>query len=210
MIGPKATSRDGSTSVGGDNEGSIVNVNAGDGSTIDVRIENEIARKLPSHLGAVIVLFAKQGLASAANTQRRELPPEVIDKIKYNNLPENHRIFRDWARHSIVLERSYHGIEQQNPDARYLVRRKAGAVYEEERLAACSAASVPEDQHCEYARKNAAVLVKAVTDRLLIDYRCSKTGLVEEEVAHLAVSLVVADAVVECEVLEKPDHATAP
>ena len=167
------------------------------------------ARKLPSHLGAVIALFAKQGLASTASFQRRELPPEVMDKIKYNNLPNNHRIFSDWARHSVVLERTYHGIEQQNPDARYLVRRKAGAIYEEERLAACSAVSVQLDQHGEYARKNSTALVKAVTDRLLVDYRCSKSGLVEEEIAHLAVSLVVADAVVECEVLEKPDHATA-
>jgi hypothetical protein len=127
MIGPKATSRDGSTAVGGNNDGSIVNVNAGDGATIDVRIENEIARKLPSHLGAVIVLFAKQSLV-CENPLRRELPPEVIDKINHNNLPKNHRIFRDWARYSIVLERCYHGIEQQNADARYLVRRKAGTV----------------------------------------------------------------------------------
>lgn len=209
MIGPKASSRDGSTAVGGGNEGNIVNVNAGDGSNIDIRIEDEIARKLPSHLGAVIVFFAKQeGLASLEGAKCRELPPEVVDKIKFNNLPKDHRIFRDWARHSIVLERSYHGVEQQNADARYLVRRKAGSIYEDELLKACSAASVPQDQHRQYARSNAAALVKAVIDCLLMDYRRSRAGLVEEEVAHLAISLVVADAVVECEVLEKPDHAT--
>ena len=90
------------------------------------------------------------------------------------------------------------------------MRRKAGAVYEEELLRITKVESVPNDQHVEYARNNAATLVKAVTDRLLMDYRCSRSGLVEEEMAHLAVSLVVADSVVECEVLEKPDHAIAP
>lgn len=211
MIGPKATSRGGSTAIGGDNDGTIVNVNAGDGTSVNVRVDADIARKLPSHLGAVVVLFAKEGgLLAAADSERRKLPPEVIEKIRHNNLTSNHRIFRDWARHSLALERVYHGVEQQNQDARYLVRRKAGAVYEEELLSAASTAGVTDENLSEYARANAAALVKAIIDRLLMDYRCSKSGIVEEEVAHLAVSLVVADAVVECEVLERPDHAVAP
>ena len=38
------------------------------------------------------------------------------------------------------------------------------------------------------------------------DYACSQAIMVEQEVAHLAVSLIVADAVVRCDVLERPER----
>jgi hypothetical protein len=142
--------------------------------------------------------------------QTKQLPPEVAEKLRHNRLPTRHPIIRDWTRHSLSLERAYHGVEQQNADARYLVRQRAGAVYEEELLSAAEAAKIPEEMLSDFVKQNAVILVKAVTDRLLNDYCASKAGAVEEEIARLAVSLVVADAVVECEVLERPDHAPAP
>jgi hypothetical protein len=39
---------------------------------------------------------------------------------------------------------------------------------------------------------------------MMEDYKRSTNVKVEEEHAHLAVSLIVADAIIECEVLEKP------
>ena len=142
--------------------------------------------------------------------QKQKIPPEVAEKLRHNQLPERHPIIRDWTRHSLSLERAYHGVEQQNADARYLVRQRAGTVYEEELLKAAEIAKIPEEMLSDYVRNNASTLVKSVTDRLLDDYRAPKTGAVEEEIARLAVSLVVADAVVECEVLEKPDDAPTP
>ncbi|MBI5861031.1 MAG: hypothetical protein HZB64_02445 [Rhodocyclales bacterium] len=210
MIGPKASAGDGSTAVGGNNNGTITNLTVGDGSTVALHLEAELARKLPSHLGAFIAQLAFKGGLTASSTQMRPLPPEVADKLRHNQLPVRHPIIRDWIRHSLALERAYHGVEQQNADARYLVRQRAGAVYEEELLKAAQDSKIPEAEISEFARHHAIMLVQAVTDRLLVDYRASKTGLVEEEIARLAVSLVVADAVVECEVLEKPSHATAP
>lgn len=210
MIGPKASASNGGTAVGGNNSGTITNITVGDGSTVDLCLEAEVARKLPSHLGALIAQLAFKGGLTASSTQTRPLPPEVADKLSHNQLPSRHPIIRDWTRHSLALERAYHGVEQQNADARYLVRQRAGAVYEEELLKAAKDSNIPEAELSEFARQNAITLVQAVTDRLLIDYRTSKTGLVEDEFARLAVSLVVADAVVECEVLEKPGHATAP
>lgn len=209
MIGPKASASGGSTAVGGHNSGTIANITVGDGSTVDLHLEAEVERKLPSHLGTLIAQLAFKGGLAASSTQTRSLPPEVADKLRYNQLPVRHPIVRDWTRHSLALERAYHGVEQQNADARYLVRQRAGSVYEEELLKAAQGGKIPEAKLSEFARQNAITLVQAVTDRLLADYRASKTGLVEEEIARLAVSLVVADAVVECEVLERPDHAIA-
>lgn len=207
MIGPKISATDGSAAIGRDNNAPVVNVNAGDGSTVTVQIEQRIARELPSFLGAVIVLFSQQSLSQYAVGDRRELPPEILVKVNYNNLPLDHRVLTDYRRHGLILERSYHGVEQQNSDARYLVRRKAGLAYQAQLAAACKSTSVLDAQKATFARNNAAVLIDAVINQLLHDYASSKTILVEEEIAHLAVSLIVADAVVECEVLERPQDA---
>lgn len=210
MTASKASAEDSSTAVAGDNSGTIANITVGDGSTVDLHLEAEVARKLPSHLGAVIAQLACASDLAVASTNARELPPEVAEKLHHNQLPTRHPIIRDWTRHSLALERVYHGVEQQNADARYLVRQRAGAVYEEELLKAASNDKIPETALSAYARQNAVMLVNAVTERLLVDYRASKADFVEAEIARLAVSLVVADAVVECEVLEKPSHASAP
>ena len=204
---PHTSASDGSIAVSGDNQGSIVNLKAEDGGTVNFVMENRVARELPSFLSEVIVLFSQQSLSQYSLGQRRELPPEVIEKVSYNNLPVNHQILIDYRRHGLILERSYHGVEQRNDDARYLVRRKATISYKEQLANACKAASVADDMQCSYARKNAATLLAAVVCDLLNEYKLSKALMVEQETAHLAISLVVADAVVECEVLERPSDA---
>jgi len=210
MIRPTVSSRDGSTAVGGDNSGTITNFTAGDGSILEFHLEAEVARKLPSLLGAVIAQFACESDLAIASARPRQLPPEVVDKLHYNHLPTRHPIIRDWTRHSLALERAYLGVEQQKADARYLVRQRAGAVYEEELLKAALLDKVPDSGLSDFARQSAVTLVNAVTDRLLVDFCKSKSGPEPEEIARLAVSLVVADAAVECEVLEKPVNAPTP
>ena len=210
MIGPKASAKGGSTSVGGDNCGNITNINVGDGSLVSLRVEAEVERNLPSHLGALISLFAREGGLQASAAKNLKLAPEVTDKLRYNNLPDRHPIIQVWLRHSQALERAYLGVEQQNPDARYLVKLRAGTVYGEELLKGAKLAGILADGLVNFARQNAVNLVTAVSDRLFIEYTSALAEPVAAEVARLAVSLVVADAVIECEVLEKPDHAAAP
>lgn len=200
MIGPKVSSKDGSAAIGGDNNAPVVNVAASEGSVVNVQVERQIARELPSFLGAVIVLFSQQSLSEYGLGEQRTLPAEVIEKVKYNNLPEDHQVFTDYRRHCLVLERAYHGVEQQNADARYLVRRKAKIAYQ------FQLASVPVEKKATFARNNAAMLVEAVIDDLLQDFASTRGISVAQEIAHLAISLVVADAIVECEVLERPQN----
>lgn len=211
MTDSKITAKHGSIAVGGDAHGPVVNVNAGDGSPVNILIERQTARELPSFLGSVIALFAQQSLADYGRGDRRSFPPEVIDKIKYNDLPEEHRVLVDYKRHSLVLERCYHGVEQQNADARYLVRRRARVAYDKELEAACKAAAVPNSERSTFARMHAAALVDSVVTSLLSEFKSTalSASLVAQETADLAICLVVADAVVECEVLERPPNATA-
>jgi len=207
MIRPKVSAEDGSVAIGGDNSAPIINVAASDGSTVNVNVERQIARELPSFLANVIVLFSQQSLSKYGVGARRELPPEVVKKVEYNNLPNDHHVLRDYRRHCLVLEMAYRGAEQQNDDSRYLVRRRAAIAYQSKLDTTSKSASIPITEKSTFARNNATMLVEAVIDQLLLDYKSSKAILVEQETAHLAISLVVADAVVECEVLERPQNA---
>jgi hypothetical protein len=204
MSGPKTSSADGSTAVGGDVNAPIVNVNTGADSLVNVTVDQHIARELPSFLGAVIVTFSKQSLSEYGLGARRSLPVEVIEKIKYNDLSPEHRALVDYRRHSLVLEKAYLGVEQQNADARYLVRRKAAIEYESQLQVACKQESISAAKRINYVKANANGIVENVINSLLEDYRASRDPKVEQEMAHLAISLIVADAVIECEVLERP------
>lgn len=124
--------------------------------------------------------------------------------MAYNKLSHDHPVLIDYRRYSLVLEQSYLGVEQQNADARYLVRRRAAIAYELLVREACKSDSIPVAQRVDYVKANADGIVEKVINRLLEDYKASNDIKVEQETAHLAISLIVADAVVECEVLERP------
>jgi len=204
MSGSKVSAEGGSTAVGGDVNAPLININAEDSSTVSVTIEQKIARELPSFLGAVIVVFSQQSVSEYALGPRRELSAEVLVKLTHNNLPEGHHLIKDYNRHALVLEQAYLGVEQRNADARYLVRRKAGIVYQSKIKQAFNGANTTPTQMCEYVKANVDSIVEGVVSQLLEDYKTSADLKVEEEMAHLAISLVVADAVIECEVLERP------
>lgn len=193
----------GSVAVAGDNVGAILNVNAR-----NVIIERQIARELPSYLSKVVARFSED-LSEYNSGPNRSLPPEVSVKLTYNDFPPAHYIITDYSKYSNVLEATYRGVEQRNDDARRLVRRRAAVAYTDQLNKLCTAHSVKRAQAHDFARSHAVPLVTAVVDALLVDSSAGSTAHVMQETAHLAVCLIVADAVIECEVLERPVDAAA-
>lgn len=200
---PAAAASSGSVAVSGDNLGSIVNVNA---QTLIV--ERQVARELPSYLSKVVAQFSED-LSEYDSGPKRSLPPEVSVKLDYNDFPPTHHIITDYAKYVNVLEAIYRGIEQRNDDARRLVRRRAAVAYTEQLHQLCTANGVKHAHAHDFARLNAVALVTAVVAALMADFSAGSTAQVMQETAHLAVCLIVADAVIECDVLERPANAAA-
>lgn len=195
----------GSVAVTGDNLGSILNINA---KNLTI-VERQIARELPSYLSKVVARFSDD-LSEYNSGPKRSLPPEVSVKLAYNDFPPAHHIITDYSKYSNVLEATYRGVEQRNDDARRLVRRRAAVAYTEELHKLLTAHSVSHAQAHNFARSHAVPLVMAVVAALLADFSVGSAAHVMQETAHLAVCLIVADAVIECEVLERPvDAATS-
>lgn len=200
-----AVASTGSVAVSGDNYGSIVNVNV---TTQSLTIERQIARELPSYLSKVVAQFSED-LSEYNSGPLRVLPPEVDVKLAYNDFPPSHQIIADYAKYLSVLEATYRGIEQRNDDARRLVRRRAAKAYGDQLHKLCAAHGIKHQQAHDFARRHAVDLVNAVVDVLMVDLAAGNTAQVMHETADLAVCLIVADAVIECEVLERPANAAS-
>lgn len=198
-----AVASTGSVAVSGDNHGSIVNLNV---TTQSLTIERQIARELPSYLSKVVARFSED-LSEYNSGPMRSLPPEVDVKLAYNDFPPSHHIITDYAKYLCVLEATYRGIEQRNDDARRLVRRRAARAYGDQLHKLCAAHGIKHQQAHDFARQHAVYLVSAVVEVLMTDVAAGGTAQVMHETADLAVCLIVADAVIECEVLERPAHA---
>jgi len=199
-----AAASTGSVAVAGANYGSILNVNA---QSVTL-VERQIARELPSYLSNVVARFSED-LSEYNTGPQRSLPPEVSVKLAYYDFPPAHHIITDYSKYSNVLEATYRGVEQSNDDARRLVRRRAAVAYSDQLHKLCEANSVNSARAHEFARSHAVSLVMAVVGALLVDGSTGSAVHVMQETAHLAVSLIVADAVIECEVLERPVDALA-
>jgi hypothetical protein len=199
-----AAATSGSVAVGGDNLGSIFNVNA---QSVTI-VERQIARELPSYLSSVVARFSED-LSEYNTGPKRSLPPEVSVKLAYNDFPSAHHIITDYSKYSSLLEATYRGVEQRNDDARRLVRRRAAVAYSEQLTMLCEAHGIKHTQAHDFARSHAVPLVTTVVAALLGDISKGSASQVMQETAHLAVCLIVADAVIECEVLERPVDAAA-
>lgn len=197
----------GSVAIAGDNTGSIVNVNL-TATNLTIAAERQIARELPSYLSKVVARFSED-MSEYDSGPKRSLPPEVDVKLAYNDFPPSHHVIADYSKYLNVLEATYRGVEQRNDDARRLVRRRAAVAYAKQLHDLCTTNGIKYAQAHDFARGHAVSLVMAVVTALLTDFAAENVSYVMQETAHLAVCLIVADAVIECEVLERPTDAVA-
>ncbi|HVY06236.1 MAG TPA: hypothetical protein VHB46_09690 [Burkholderiales bacterium] len=195
----------GSIAIGESNTAPIINVNA---TNLIISEEQRIARELPSYLSRVVAKFSED-LSEYAAGPKRTLPPEVNIKLVYNDFPPSHHIITDYSKYLNILEATYRGIEQRNDDARRLVRRRAAVAYARQLQDLCATNGIGHAHAHDFARSHAVPLVMAVVGDLLADFTTGSAPQVMQETAHLAVCLIVADAVIECEVLERPADAIA-
>lgn len=201
-LNASAMASTGSVAVAGDNFGPIFNVDT-------LIVERQVARELPSYLSKVVARFSED-LSEYDSGPKRSLPPEVHVKLAYNDFPPAHHIISDYTKYLNVLEATYRGVEQRNDDARRLVRHRAAVAYADQLHKLRTTHSVKQAQAHDFARLHAVTLVMAVVAALMADFSAGGAAHVMQETAHLAICLIVADAVIECEVLERPADAVAP
>lgn len=208
MIGKTVSADGGSTAVGGDNLGTIINV--GPGAIVNLNNSVATERGLGTCLGTVISVIAQQRLSDYGHAYQHDVTNEVLEKLNFNYITISDHLVQIYRKYYFLLDRAYKGVEQSNNDARVLVRLRAGSIYSSELTKACTEAEIPSNKRVEHSRNNSHALIDAVKQQLVQDVMNSQAATVDIAWIDLAVSLLVADAVAECAVLEKaPNVATA-
>lgn len=203
MIGKKVSAEGGSVAVGGDNLGTIYNVNVDAGAIFYMHDSVDAERSLGTYLGKVISVVAQQSLSEYGHAYQRDMTNEVQDKLNFNYITLDDRIVKSYRKYYYVLDRAYKGVEQSNNDARILVRLRAGSIYETELAKACVKAGVSGINRVDFSRENSHCLIEAVKLQLVQDFKSTQASAVDPTWVDLAVGLLVADAVAECDVLER-------
>ena len=203
MIGKKVSAEDGSVAIGRDNNGIITNITIEAGAAFHLVESVNTNRSLGTYLGKVISFVAEQSLSEYGHSYQRLVTNEVQDKLDFNHISQEDLIVRNYRKYYYLLDRAYKGVEQSNNDARVLVRLRAGSIYADELTKSCTLANIPATKRIEFSTQNAHSLMEAVKRQLVQEFNDSQAMPVEPTWVDLAVSLLVADAVAECEVLEK-------
>jgi hypothetical protein len=207
MIGKKISAETGSVAIGGDNNGQIFNLESGANLHIHSSVETE--RSLGSYLGTVISVIAQQRLSEYGHKYNRKVTVEVQDKLDFNQITLDDRLIQNYRKYYFLLDRAYKGVEQSNNDVRVLVRIRAGSIYNTELTSACKAENILPSKRVEYSRNNAHILIEAVKTQMIEDIKASQAMAIDPTWIDLAISLLVADAVAECDVLERAPNAIA-
>ena len=205
MILKRVTAEDNSVAVGGDNVGTIINA---PGATFQLQFTIATERSLSTYLGKIINVIADQQLSVYGHAYQRNVTAEVQDKLDFNYITLSDHLIRTYTKYFFILDKAYKGVEQSNNDVRVLVRFSAGSIYSRVLTSACDEAGILANQRIEYSRNHAHPLIEAVKKQMIEDVKNSHAAEIDPTWIDLAVSLLIADAVVECDVLEKNPNVT--
>jgi hypothetical protein len=205
MILKGVTAEDNSVAIGRDNNGTVINA---PGATFQLQLPIASERSLSTYLGTIINVIADQQLSEYGHSYQRNVTAEVKDKLDFNYITLSDHLIRTYTRYFHILDMAYKGVEQSNNDVRVLVRFSAGSIYSRALTSACDKAGVLASQRIEYSRNHAHSLIEAVKKQMIEDVKKSQAAEIDPTWVDLAVSLLIADAVVECDVLEKNPNVT--
>lgn len=206
MTSGDVSADDSSIALGGDNSGIVLNA---PNSTIVFNSPIAIERTLSTHLGTVISVIAEQQLSEYGSGIKREITSEVKDKLEFNYIDLDDQLFRKYTTYYHLLDKAYKGVEQSNADVRFLVLLSAGSIYSRVLTESCTLNNIAPQNRIQHSRDHAHQLIEAVKAQLIQDVHRSQASDIDPAIVDLAVSLLVADAVAECEVLEKARDVTS-
>lgn len=197
MIGGQSTADNGSVAVNGPNQGTIYNIQG-------LHLPAEKQQLMSKYLGVMVAQISLHQLSEYECGPGEELGPEVADKLQHNYLSNNDPIVRLYSKYYRLLMKAYAGAEQVAADTRFLIKNRAGSIYSDELAKLCAERSIPGSARREFARDHAYLIIERVKQRMIDEHLPSNEVDRDIAVVDMAASLLVADAIAVCAVLDKP------
>ncbi len=150
-------------------------------------------------------------LSVAASTQKLveinlELPPKISLKIEHNQLNRNKSIINDFLCYGHMLEASLVSAEKYNPNIRFFLYKNIGEEYQLIRDNLFSTQTEYSDV-LKFVQKNADLIIDVLINKLLKEFKTDNKKTIYVETTKFALGLAIADSIMECKTLEKPEHA---
>ena len=164
----------------------------------DININNVLKNK--SIIAEVVNAISKIDLGDKANLGKIKKLPEIDEKIGHNNITTYKYLINEYSFYGKILEGIYETLEEQNPGKKGTLLGRIFEFYKAEKR------NLTQTDNIDVIRENADSIIENIIKKL--DAEILKSSNLESynEEIYSAIQIIVADAFIQCKILEDPNE----
>jgi hypothetical protein len=164
----------------------------------DINIINVLKNK--SAIAEVVNAISKIDLEDENNLGKIKEIPEIEAKIRHNNITKYLYLINDYGLYGKILEGIYETLEQEKPGKKGKLLRVISDFYKAEK------GILTQTNDLDIIRDNADLIIENIITKLDDKILKSSNLDAENEDVHSAIQIIVADAFIQCKILEDPNE----
>ena len=163
-----------------------------------INIINVLKNK--STIGDVVNAISKIELEDETNLGKIKELPEIGEKIGHNNITKYKYLIDGYGLYGKKLKGIYETLEEEKPEKKGKLLRMISDFYKAEK------GILTQTDNIDVIRKNADLIIENIIKKLDAEILKSSNLDAENEDVHSAIHIIVADAFIQCKVLEDPNE----
>lgn len=169
----------------------------------ETHIHNGNMPRNKSIIAEVVNIVSTFSQPETINFNSDALPAEVKEKIRHNNVTRCRYIIETYKRNTIDLNNVYNTLEQERPGRKQKLLQIVNNCYKQQLCL------LSENENVDIAtiQQHSDTILENITKSLRKRVLESSNLKADNEDVDIAVNLIVADAFMECLVLENPEEA---
>ncbi len=165
-----------------------------------LNVHNEIVPKNPSCIAEVVNILSSQNIEINFTEESMLLPVNIEEKIQYNNIQKSRAIIETFKPNIADLERAYKTLEEVRSNGKEAILNIIHLKYKEE----ISLGFENYNEKLKYIQNNSDNIFGTIVKKLeKMIYSSSNLDATQEDV-EIAVKVILADAFINCLIMEKP------
>jgi hypothetical protein len=178
----------------------IINSNGTGYQSEHMTVYNEIVPKNRSCIAEVVNILSSQNIEINHAEDSTLLPADIEEKIQYNNIQKSRAIIEMFKPNIADLERAYKTLEEVRSNAKEKILNIINLKYEEE----ISLGFENYNEKLKYIQNNSDNIFETIVKKLENMVYRSSNFEADQEDAEIAVKVILADAFINCLIMEKP------
>ena len=164
----------------------------------DININNVLKNK--SIIAEVVNAISKIDLGDKTNLGEIKKLPEIEEKIGHNNITTYKYLINEYSFYGKILEDIYETLEEEKPGKKGKLLRMISDFYKAEK------GILTQTDNIDVIRKNADLIIENIIEKLNAEILKSSNLDATNEEIYSAIHIIVADAFIQCKILEDPNE----